>query len=849
VACHTTKSFLAGTSKKAPRLSTIGRRANPYYLERFIETPHATKPGTTMPDTLSHLNPDNRRQVAKSIVHFLLSLSKSADFKLEAIDTVAVEQGQALFHSVGCAACHSPRNAKGEEQLKSTSVPLGALDKKYSVSSLTEFLAAPHRVRPSGRMPDMRLPRRDAQRIAHYLLRDTKVPGRLNYTILRGRVWEGIDVNVDKFRAGHVNNFNLLALGGFPRNSAIIYEGFLRMDVVGQYTFFLEMNGGQLMINGAEVANLKPSARRGVKKIVAKSKLRAGWNHLKLAYIHTGKKPKLSFEMMGPRLHRHAIATSRLSISQTPIKPYAPYRLDAALVKQGEQAFVAHGCVKCHDDVKSDVKLTAGKYTSLGTLDVSKGCLSDAKGNRPRFAWTASQKALVRAALPDVEATKLAPRAEINKSLVTFNCIACHERTGLGGVMPERNHLFTGTKKELGNQGRIPPPLTLVGAKLKKQWIAEVMLRGKRQRSYMATTMPQFGEQNVGHLVDLFGKVDAIEQITFEKIKDPGPYKRAGHELIGTTGFSCIACHDFKGQKAAGPGAMEMIHTTERLKKDWFYLFMLNPARFRPNIIMPSAWPEGHVFKKDILGGDAKKQIESLWVYLEDGRRAKNPKGLSRKSSELRVADEAVICRGRGNAGYRGMAVGYPERISLAFDTQEMNLRLLWKGDFATVNHGSFSARGRDRIPFPQGIPFHRLKSIEDNWPYKRKTDYLFPQDHGYQFRGYYLDKKRRPTFMYRYGDIKVEDFFEDRLDKESIAYFRRTLTFESPRAQKKFFFRAASGSKITKKSATSFVVDRLSITYDGAGHAVVRKGEPTELLIPCTLPQGKSVLTLNYTW
>ena len=34
--------------------------------------------------------------------------------------------------------------------------------------------------------------------------------------------------------------------------------------------------------------------------------------------------------------------------------------------------------------------------------------------------------------------------------------------------------------------------------------------------------------------------------------------------------------------------------------------------------------------------------------------------------------------------------------------------------------------------------------------------------DHGYQFRGYHLDALRRPTFNYRYGDITVEDFFED---------------------------------------------------------------------------------------
>ena len=50
---------------------------------------------------------------------------------------------------------------------------------------------------------------------------------------------------------------------------------------------------------------------------------------------------------------------------------------------------------------------------------------------------------------------------------------------------------------------------------------------------------------------------------------------------------------------------------------------------------------------------------------------------------------------------------------------------------------------------------------MDDNWPYKGKTDFtLFHGDHGYQFRGYHLDAlQRRPTFQYQYGDIKVEDF------------------------------------------------------------------------------------------
>jgi mono/diheme cytochrome c family protein len=848
-ACHATDSSFADTSKKAPRLTAVGARVNPYYLERFIQTPHAIKPGTTMPDVLSHLDVGEKKQAAQSITHFLLSLNKSQKFDLQATDAVAAERGEKLFHSVGCVACHAPRNAAGEESLTKTSAPLGSLEKKYNVSSLVNFLVAPHRVRPSGRMPDMRLPRRDVERIAHYLLRRTQVPGHLHYTMLRGRVWEGLEVNVEKEKSGHVDDFDLGSLRQVQGNSAIVYEGFLNVDAAGDHTFFLEMNGGELWINDIEVANLKPSSRRGVKKARAKVKLAAGWNKIKLVYIHAGKEPRLSLEIEGPGLKRQAIASSRLSISKTPIEPYRPYRVDAALAVRGKQAFAALGCVKCHDDVLRGEKTEPVKFPALAKLDTSQGCLSDGKGSWPRFNLSAAQKTLLRSALTVVETVKLNHREIINKSLVTFNCIACHDRAELGGVMPERNHLFIGAKKELGNQGRIPPPLTLVGAKLRKEWIADVMLRGARQRKYLATTMPQFGEANVGHLVDLFEKTDAVEPVKFRKINDIRETKRAGHKLMGTTGFSCIACHDFNGQKAGGPGAMEIIQSTRRLKKDWFYWFMLNPARFSPGTIMPTAWPGGHVFKKDILGGDAKRQIESLWVYLQDGTRARNPIGLSRKSPELRVADETVICRGRGNAGYRGIAVGYPERVSLAFDSQEMNLRMLWKGDFATSNEGRFSARGSDRIQFPQGIPFHRLKSLEDNWPYKRKTDYLFPQDHGYQFRGYYLDQEKRPTFMYRYGDVKVEEFFEGVLDEKKVAYFRRTFTFEAPKAQEKFYFRAASGSGISKKSDASFVVGRLNVTIKSDHLGIVRDGEPKELLIPLTLPQGKSTLTLEYKW
>ena len=119
----------------------------------------------------------------------------------------------------------------------------------------------------------------------------------------------------------------------------------------------------------------------------------------------------------------------------------------------------------------------------------------------------------------------------------------------------------------------------------------------------------------------------------------------------------------------------------------------------------------------------------------------------------------------------------------------------------------------------------------------------------GTSSRGYHLDAKRRPTFKYRYGAVVVEDFFEDVLGEDGRAFFRRTLRFDAPGPEPEFYFRAASGKQITTKSPRSFVIDRLELQITSANRGVVRDGDPGELMIPLTLPKGRSTLTLDYKW
>ena len=94
-----------------------------------------------------------------------------------------------------------------------------------------------------------------------------------------------------------------------------------------------------------------------------------------------------------------------------------------------------------------------------------------------------------------------------------------------------------------------------------------------------------------------------------------------------------------------------------------------------------------------------------------------------------------------------------------------------------------------------------------------------------------------------------MEDFFEDVLDEDGQAFFRRTLTFEAPKAQESFHFRVAAGKQVKRESAELFVIDQLRLRMDGDRKALVREGDPAELLIPLTLSAGRSTLTLEYQW
>ncbi|MCE9529936.1 MAG: hypothetical protein K8T89_02160 [Planctomycetes bacterium] len=718
-ACHRRADSPQSPERSAPDLTDVGGRVAPEYLRRFITSPSTAHVGTTMPDLLAAEPANRRNEIAEAITHYLIAKSPRK-FDRQPVGAKDAPEGKALFHSVGCVACHSPRDDGGKELSHNGVIELGHVPSKFSPASLSDFLFQPTRVRPSGRMPDMKLTPVEANAIAGYLL------------------------------------------------------------------------GGTI----AKVEPLQPQEK---------------------------------------------------------------------LVALGKEHFQRLNCAACHkfDDIPAS--------KPVGTLEGSnatRGCLSEAPGEAPRFYLSADQTKAIRSALTKKAEPPL-DKERLAVTLTAFNCIGCHKRDDYGGVSEEIDAHFRTSEKDLGDDGRIPPPLTLVGAKLQKVAMKKVLFDGDSVRSYMAARMPQFGEPNLRHLPDLFTRLDTVKSVALSMPRHEGGNQKerdreremraAGRELIGDQGLSCIACHSFYG-KTPGKQGIDLLTSTERLQPSWFYHYLRDPNLFRPRTVMPSAWPSGQAIHRKVLNGDTDRQIEAIWYYLSLGTSAQDPSGVRQTETLLGVTDVTRTYRGRsGVAGYRGIAVGFPDKLNYAFNAETGTLSALWRGDFVRVNRGGQGSGGFNPAVKPvtlaQDVSFYNLTDEKTPWPLRPvmtkeapvNPDPLYPKNRGYQFKGYYMDDASIPTFMYFSGDIEIEDRPTAQVVDKKLRLVR-TITFDSPKDQT-VWFRALTG-KVETESKQQFKTSDLRLSIPSVPTVLrptANDPKALELLLKFEIPKGKSTRTLTY--
>jgi hypothetical protein len=264
---------------------------------------------------------------------------------------------------------------------------------------------------------------------------------------------------------------------------------------------------------------------------------------------------------------------------------------------------------------------------------------------------------------------------------------------------------------------------------------------------------------------------------------------------------------------------------------------------------MPALWPGGHSLLPALLDGDTDRQHAALWTYLADGPQAKFPEGLSRQSMELVVGGEAVVYRGKlWEAGFRGIATGYPGQLNAAFDAEEMRLALVWKGRFLNVSpHWSSQGMGRirplgdDPVLFPQGPAFTILTHPNEPWPAAGETP-------GMKFHGYQLDTLKRPVFLYTIAGADLEDTLTP-LTAPGLQGFHRTLNFKTP-PPSGLHLRVAVGTLTSTGAGQWRLNDQLTLTLNGDHPATVRgKGDQQELILPISPTAKSSTLEIDYVW
>ena len=540
----------------------------------------------------------------------------------------------------------------------------------------------------------------------------------------------------------------------------------------------------------------------------------------------------------------------------TPPSPPVADRIAA-----GRAEFAARGCVSCHP-LTDPLRPATSPPKPLAQLDPTRGCLSDTAGAWPHYALTPEQRSELAAALR-AHATPLTDEQKIQHQLVGNHCTACHERGALKGIGDERQQFFTSRDASLGEDGRLPPTLTLVGAKLQRDWLRDAIAHGQSARPYLRTRMPAFGPELASRLTELLARTDQLPPIAIaplpdrEKSEQDEKAARAildlGRTLVGDQGMNCITCHTFAGDKVGTMGAIDLVDSTgQRLRPEWFAHFLREPFRFRPGTLMPRFFVDGKSTRPELASGDAARQIEAIWHYLAEGRNVGKPSGMRHPPIELVVEQQAVLLRRSAqHTGKRAISVGLPHGVNLTFDAERLAINQLWWGRFVDAapvwtSQGSGEVRllGKPRHALPNGPAFAVLAERDAAWPTADRREL------GHRFVGYDLDAAQRPTFRYTCGPVEITDApveLPAETGTDARSRLRRTWTFRSEQATT-LQFRVALDARIDDRGDGLVQVgDSLRLRLPPASFRILPAGEQRELRVEIQVPPTGATLQIDY--
>ncbi len=786
--------------------------------------------------------------------------------------------GALLVRELSCTACH---DSSVESFAAKRGPKLNAAARRLQQDWVVRYLDAPHRVKPGTTMPDV---------LAH-------LPASEKAEVL--------DALVAFLSTQQAAFPTLVANGGSPLRNEFWNKG----DLAHGKKLYHEVGCVACHAPDAdyEVGEVEESAiDRLMEELDPEELAELGLSGAarRVESIPLGEldqkytRRSLAHFLHDPHRDRPASRMPKLNLTPTESADIAEYLLreqvareqafsiepnaDKALIETGRQFFVSMGCVNCHEASSVAVKPASStkpmRAKPLKALDVtaSASCFELSSGAKlssefsAHYPLDAMQVDAIKDALSDVLTEQDDAHLAVDQTLLSMNCYACHERAELGGVGRYRKAYFETVRQiDLGDEGRLPPSLSDVGKKLTTPWLKRVLAGEKatRLRSHMTIRMPVFSHPSVAELSDAITRADepdtASEQEVFGKLNAKTLADRAaiGRQLMDV---GCIQCHAFEHDALPGVVGVDLSGVPGRVYPSWFRDFVMDPGRLKQRTRMPTFFPDGKAQDPNLLDGDPVQQIGAMWSYLKHIKQQGVPEKIAEARSanyELKPSDHPIVLRTfMKQAGTHAIAVGFPSGTHFAFDAQRPNLVLGWKQQFVDARSTWFERFAPAIDPLGESTTeLSRGFAIVSKEPGKQELadDETFQGDS--RFSGYRLDSNRVPTFVYQFGDLKIEDTI--RSDSETGLH--RVLHFETSErdhadssqpvaneSTRRLYFRALVGKTIAKTSPTAWRrQDGLVLTLVGNGASegeVITQAGTSQLLLPI---HGKTQVEVNYQW
>jgi hypothetical protein len=210
---------------------------------------------------------------------------------------------------------------------------------------------------------------------------------------------------------------------------------------------------------------------------------------------------------------------------------------------------------------------------------------------------------------------------------------------------------------------------------------------------------------------------------------------------------------------------------------------------------------------------------------------------------------EAVVLRNfMNNTHARSIAVGYPEKSHIIFNAANMSLASFWKNAFVDAGE-MWNGRGTKHIfsgsttvKVGNDAQFALLPNATSKWPIEQNRDNSKRRTGLLRFKGYKLDAKRYPTFMYTLNEISFEDFFKP-LDSNGAGIVRK-ITISSSSDRQDLWCRIALAS-ISQEGDVFNVEGQYKVKAEGA--LIRQYGKIQELMVPVKFNEGKASVKVNY--